>query len=392
MVILYVLTLIVLSIYSYVLVDLNLTLVNHSLWDTFRAVVIEVGYYQRPLSWYIYVTLLILLFVMHFFFLQHHERFSPVRIAGITAVILLGAYPFLSHDIFSYMMDAKILTFYGQNPYVTMPMDFPDDPWIRFTHWTHRTYPYGPVFFVISLVPAFLGMGKFILHYFLLRALFAGAYVGMVFLVSRIDRKHALFLATHPYLLIEGVVNVHNDLIALVLGFGGFYLLWQASQSSSQSKGKEKKQKTEGSLLSSLTAYLSRLRTDKKELWGRVFMLLSGGIKYMTVPYLFVCSQKNHWLNKAAFGLVLALIGYVALVQEFQSWYLINLFLFLPLMPRLLIHLWILFFGLLVSYFPFIYLGGWADPMHVQLKFWIIGVAFVLNATYLGVVYGRENL
>ena len=118
MLIIYYLLLLALSIYSYSLIDLNLTMINHPLWNWFRSQIINIGYFKRELSWWIYFTIICLLFVFYFLIIKQSKKISPVRLAIIIGGILLFSYPFLSHDFFNYMFDAKILTFYGKNPYL----------------------------------------------------------------------------------------------------------------------------------------------------------------------------------------------------------------------------------------------------------------------------------
>jgi len=87
-------------------------------------------------------------------FIRNFKRYNPLLISILIGVGLLFSYPFLSHDLFNYLFDAKIVTFYHQNPYILKALDFPSDPWLRFMHWTHRTYPYGPSFLFLTLVPS----------------------------------------------------------------------------------------------------------------------------------------------------------------------------------------------------------------------------------------------
>jgi hypothetical protein len=46
----YTLILITLSLYSFALIDPNLTLINHELWEAFRNTMVNFGYHNRVLS------------------------------------------------------------------------------------------------------------------------------------------------------------------------------------------------------------------------------------------------------------------------------------------------------------------------------------------------------
>jgi len=146
----YSLLLLFLIIYSYSQIDLNLTLSSNQLYQSIQQQLIYLGYFNRPLSTVVFTILLFLLFTFYFFilYLVNKKKVTLQKIlllVVLTCVILLFSYPAFSHDIFNYMFDARIVTKYYQNPYFHSALDFPNDLWTRFMHWTHRTYPYGPI-------------------------------------------------------------------------------------------------------------------------------------------------------------------------------------------------------------------------------------------------------
>lgn len=348
----YFIAIFIFSIYSYSLVDLNLTLFNHKAWDNFRNFIIQIGYFNRGLSTTIFVSGIIILTCLYL--LVKKIKPDPIKLALVIGLVSLIAYPFLSHDFFNYMFDAKILTFYGKNPYLFRALDFPADHWIRFMHWTHRVYPYGPTFLPITLIPSFLSGGKFILSLFFFKLTFASFYLAAVWAVNKIDKNKALIIATHPLIIIEGLITPHNDLIAVSLGLIGIYLSF------------------------------------KKSLWSRAIFIISGLIKYSTLPIL-ILSKKSSWLNIFALIGTLALLSYLTFYKEIQPWYFLNLFIFVPFFPNLISKIDIFLFGLLSSYYPYIMLGGWDKQYKVDLKHQIIFYFFITNLLTLG-VYKIFNL
>jgi len=339
-----------LFVYSYALIDPNLTLINHPLWVVFRDPLVYFGYYQRQASTVIFIILLLLLFLFHWYFTNNYKRFSLWKIIGIISVFSIISYPFLSHDFFNYIFDAKILTFYGKNPYELMPGFFYQDEWLRFMHWTHRSYPYGPAFLPITLIPSYLGMNIFILNFLLFKAMFIGFYLAAVYFLQKLDRRAAIVFATQPLVLLEGLINTHNDIIAVALGIIGIYLIW-----------------------------------EKKQILGRVIFLLSVGIKYLSAPILIV--KKNHRVfNIVSLIGQIALILYLCLSRETQPWYFLSLFIYLPLYPRLIDDIQIFFFGLLLSYYPYVRFGDW-NIEKLDMKHDIIVFFTVLNVIYLIIKY-----
>lgn len=344
--ILYIVILSFLVIYSYALVDPNITLINNSIWVSFRETMVQLGYYQRALSWSFYLTITILLFISYRYLLIHFNKLNPVKIAFIVGGILLFSYPFLSHDLFNYIFDAKIFTFYHQNPYLHKALDYPTDEWLRFMHWTHRTYPYGAVFLVISFVPSFLSFGKFLLNFLFFKALFIGFYIAAVYYLNKINKQLALLFAVHPFILLEGLVAAHNDIIAVSLGIIGIY-------------------------------YLEK---DKKWL-SAAFLILSAGIKYLTLPIIAV-RKNNPRFVIVVFITQVALLVYLCITREIQPWYFLTFFAYIPFFKNLIQNVDIFLFGLLMSYYPFIRLGEWTNDL-IDLKHTIILTFLVANIVYL---------
>ena len=343
----YFLLLFILTIYSYALVDPNLTVISSKWWEVFREKMVELGYYRRDISWIVYLIIIILLFVFNYLFIKKYKQFNSVKLAITTGIILLFSYPFLSHDFFNYMFDARIATFYHQNPYFHKALDFLTDPWLRFLHWTHRIYPYGPTFLLITLIPSFLSFGKFVLSFMFFKLTFVIFYVLTVFFLNKLNKRYAIIFATNPLVIIEGLVNSHNDLIGVSLGIIGIYLLLK-----------------------------------NKSILARLFFILSLGIKYITFPIVFLMRKNARW-NKLIFVFLMGVILYLSIKSEIQPWYFLNLFIFIPFFVQSINRLNVFFFGLLVSYYPYIRLGGWDKPEKIILKHWIIALSVVLNAIYL---------
>ncbi len=354
MIVFYTIILSCFTFYSFALVDPNLTLINHSLWAQFRENLVYFGYYQRGLSWNAYLILLISLFIC----------------------------PFLSHDFFNYMFDARIATFYHQNPYLHKALDYPADQWLRFMHWTHRTYPYGPVWLLITIIPSFLSFGKFIVGFILFKVLFIIFYIASVFYLNKLDKKWAIFFATNPLVLIEGLINTHNDFIAASFAIIGIFYM---------STKKEHMPLFLGTFIN----------TEKKSYYfGLLHLFFSAGIKYLTLPLLLlqpIGSKLNKRgmlkqldLNLIAFiGASLILI-YLSVAFEIQPWYFLTLFAFLPFYEKIISNLNIFFAGLLFSYYPYIRFGGWDKASNIELKHWIIIIFFLLNLVILVFPYVKK--
>ncbi|MBP9690608.1 hypothetical protein KBD81_00860 [Candidatus Woesebacteria bacterium] len=345
-----------LSLYSYALIDPNLTLISHPLWAAFREPFVQLGYHARPTSWMIFIILTILLWGAYLYIRRHHSKRDPFKIALVIGGICFFSYPFLSHDFFNYLFDAKMLTYYGVNPYLHVGLDFPNDEWLRFMHWVHRPYPYGPTFLPLTLVPSFLAMGKFFLNYVFFKVMFIGIYILGVYYLKKINKRSALEFATHPFVILEGLINLHNDMLAVSFVFVGIY-------------------------------YLSH----KRQWLARIMLLVSGGIKYLTMPLLLLDAHKDKRWNYLVFTLQALLFAYLIWSKGFQQWYFFLFFALLPYFPRIIKLLHPLFFGLMVSYYPYIRLGGWDTPEKVLLKDQIIYVSIGMTAISLLVHFYKSR-
>ncbi|MCR4326814.1 MAG: hypothetical protein NUV52_04120 [Candidatus Roizmanbacteria bacterium] len=319
---LYALLLSLLSLYSYALVDPNFTPINSVVWETFRNWIIPLGYYNRQLSFTLFSILILSLFGYQYLLLRK-KNISVEKVALIVAVCSLVAYPFLSHDLFNYMFDAKILTWDHANPYTHSALDFPHDAWVRFMHWTHRTYPYGPTFLGITILPSYLSWGKFILDLLFFKMLWAGLYFFAIRYLSKHDARAALFVATSPLLIIEGLVNNHNDFIAVALGL--------------------------------LAVSMGVMHRNK--IYSYLLMASSVLIKYTSLPFMLLLIP-GQAAGYASIVLFAALIAYMKIMIGLQPWYFLNLYIAARL-TSLWTPLSVLSVFLLFSYYPYVLFGEW---------------------------------
>jgi len=324
------------SVYSYALVDPNYTPITSQIWEWFRNIMVQLGYYQRTWSFVIYVLLTSGLFVFQWLVLKQH-KVSVIKLAIGVSLLTLVAYPFLSHDFFNYLFDAKIITHYHQSPYKFAAWDFTGDPDLRFMHWVQRTYPYGPVFLALTVIPSFLSFGKFLLSFLFFKILWSILFVLSGAILEKVNKKAALFYITSPLIIVEGLINSHNDLIGVSLAM--FALYYVVKKKSIISQG--------------------------------LFFLLSIGIKYTTAPFAFLMVKHKYTTPLIIAGFI-ATLCYSYTKVGIQQWYFLNLFILLPFLMPYLLELSVLSGFLLASYYPYIVLGGWDTSEKVILKEQII--------------------
>lgn len=347
MLVLYGILLTALGIYSYALVDPNITFFNNGAWTAFRNLMVQLGYYQRIPSTIIYIVCVALLFVFHLYFMRRAGRVSAIKIAIVAGALGLLAYPFLSHDIYNYIFDARIFTYYHQNPYTHTALDFPTDQMTRFMHWTHRNYPYGPSFLAITIIPSFLSLGKFILNYVLFKALMIGSYILAVYYLSKWKKEWAVFYATHPLVIVDGLINAHNDILAVSMALIGLYYVFH-----------------------------------KSDVKGRIILLISGLIKYTTLPLVIAKPQKDHLYTKIAFGGIALVMTYLTFGRTVQPWYFLIPLTLIPYFYEEIKKYSIFYTGVLLSYCWFIANGVWSDPFMYSMILIPLAVNVIYNTSH----------
>lgn len=352
--ILYFFLILFLFLYSFTQVDLGLTLTRHPFWQPIQHFFQFIGYFDRPLSAFLYIVILLFMYLFYavFLFLAHKQRLGKKYAWGLilaTAVILAFSYNAFSYDLFNYIFDAKIITHYQQNPYLRKALDYPGDPMLSFMHWTHSVYPYGPFWLVLTVPLSFLGLNFFLPTFFLFKFLMSASFLGSAYFLSRVMEKinpskeifATVFFAFNPLVIIESLVSAHNDIVMMFFAIFSFYLLLK-----------------------------------NKYLFSAVAIIVSIGIKFATAFTLpvyflifFLLKRKRAIDKKIYAALILVMIPPIAIASlrtNFQPWYLLYALPFAAILSFeyfVLIPFFIASFVYLLEYVPFLYLGNWNPPV-----------------------------
>lgn len=343
-----------LFVFSYTQIDLNLTFLNWEPYLKLQQSLINLGYFQRQTNmWFFILTLIsmIILYVLTIYLVYKNKitfKQLGVIILGVSFISFLS-YNAFSRDIFNYMFYGKIITIYGQNPYLHRPLDFPQDEWIRFMHWVHVTYPYGPVLLGMFIVPSFFGFGKFLVTYFLFKLLFVLSYLIICVYIYKtvqsidiaIKYKSASLLAVasfalNPLVLINGLNSPHVDIIMAAFSVVSIYYL-----------------------------------LSQKIIKSVVFLVLSIGVKFATFIYLPIFnSYAVKILGYKYWFICLFLLSFFGSVilqsygRGLQIWYFILPLSILPFLVYSIKLKWLIFLNLIpnlyfYSYIIFILTGQW---------------------------------
>ncbi|MCA9368691.1 MAG: hypothetical protein H6773_01655 [Pseudomonadales bacterium] len=255
------------TLFSFGLTDPNLVLFQAEWYQSFQAFMWKLLYDDPQLSALIFAALVSFGFCIYFFVyfrmrrgiagtlaekveecaLHRTTHFSLTKIftgeykkALLVYVLilfpLLFSYNALSHDVFNYIFNAKMVMEYDANPHQQVALDFSEDPWTRFMHNTHTPAPYGYGWTGVSIAPYVLGFGKFFVTWmnFRLLSVFSilGLYVALQYFSVEMRRKYLsvpeLFLLfANPLFMIEVVSNMHNDLWMMAPAVAAFAVLFK---------------------------------------------------------------------------------------------------------------------------------------------------------------------
>ena len=349
---LYLLIIVALFIYSFTQVDLSLTLSRVSVYQFVEKYLQNIGFFQRLLSTGIYIVILVLLTSFYLFFHQQilKKKINPKSIWKIiifTTVVLVFSYNAFSYDLFNYIFDAKILTHYHLLPYFYSALNFPKDPMLSFMRWTHRTFPYGPSWLVLTAPLSFIGMNYFLPTFFLFKMLMGLSFLGSCYLIYKISERlfpenkllNLTFFALNPLVLIESLVSAHND-ISMIF----FFLL-------------------------SIYLFL-----EKKKILSFVSNIFSIGIKFSTGVIFPLClilefmDRKNKKVNWELFFIGSFLLSLLTVIlatfrTTFQPWYLVfplSMAAFVPKKFYIFIPSVIATIFALSVYIPYVYMTDYA--------------------------------
>ncbi|OGK30457.1 hypothetical protein A3F29_00440 [Candidatus Roizmanbacteria bacterium RIFCSPHIGHO2_12_FULL_33_9] len=330
----YFLLLVFFSFFSYLFIDPNLVYLK----NLYTGFVFE----NREVTTLLYIVLVMA------FFLGYSQILKNIRmidisslklLIGLTALILVFSYPaFLSFDIFNYIATAKTLFFYGENPYLVMPIEFAGDPLLLFTHAANKIALYGPLWIGLTSIPYFLSFGHFLTILFSLKVFIALFYLGTIYTLWKITKNvfSIVFFAFNPLVVVETLMSYHNDIVMMFFALVSFYFL-----------------------------------SKRKIFLAMSFLIVSILIKYATIflipVFIYVLikivkREKNYWDNIYLISAILMFTIFLlsSLRVEIYSWYGIWFLSFLSLVQKrktILYGSLALSLGLLLRYIPFMFFG-----------------------------------
>lgn len=348
---------IIFLLFSYLYIDFGLTLTleqTRPILGNFHNFIAFTSANREILSW-VFVILILILFLIQIFFLSKWVDKLNIKFlfitAFITTLIFSFSYPFLSSDIFSYIFYSKMVWVYHVNPYVVLPKEFiEEDFWISFVRNIDSTYQYGPIYLFYTLIPMVIFSGsRLIINFFAIKLLNALIFFLSGFLLYKLLNKSKVIFSLwffNPLLIIELLINSHNELLMISLFFLSLF-------------------------------YLNK----KKLLYSAVSFIASILIKYISLialPLFFLKTGKRRaFLKIICLSMVLFLI-----FRGSQVWYYTWVYMFLPfinLKNRSLILTYIIGLILILNYTSFLKTNFWGgNPLIPFANIIILGLLIII--------------
>ena len=190
-----------------------------------------------------FALILLAFIICYYYIIKNKERlFKNIKkmyllIFAVSAIFIL-VLPFFSSDIFYYLGIGRLNSAYEQNPYYTSIKDYVESNDLNIENdmvmqkgyknvWAHTTVVYGAIWTTICSLISFFSFGNLDLGLLLFKIINLIAHMGNCYLLYKISKKKIfpLIYGLNPFILIEGIANVHNDMFVVFFILMSLYMI-----------------------------------------------------------------------------------------------------------------------------------------------------------------------
>ena len=271
-----------------------------------------------------------------------------VRYGGILIAALFLSFPAFSNDIFNYIATARVTYLYHENPYIVMPIDIPNEPMLHFLQAANKTALYGPTWILMTAAPHVLGFGNLLVTMYLFKLVAVFWYLVLLLIIWKLTKRlfAVFFFAFNPLVIIDTLIDAHNDVMMMALALLSFYTL-----------------KNKRFILSFILLFLS--------------FFVKGATLFLLPVFCYAWWQQKHgsapwqrvWWWAAVSMFVIFLLS--PLREEIYSWYFIWVLSFVTLRETMDAATWVALgftFGLPLRFLPFAATRSWVGETPVIKK------------------------
>ena len=200
---------------------------------------------NRNMQTFLYLIILAIMTILYSLIIKKQkEIFKNIKqvlsYTLIISAIFLISISFTCSDVFYYLGIGRLDSQYKENPYYVTITDFVEsqeniDEIKKDTvlmqgyqnDWADTTVVYGPIWTVVCKFVAALSFGNIDIGIFIFRAINILIHITNCYLIYKISNKKifSVIYGLNPYMLIEGIVSIHNDIFVVCFILLGLYLL-----------------------------------------------------------------------------------------------------------------------------------------------------------------------
>ena len=202
---------------------------------------------NKILSTVVYLLIFLALSAIYLYFIKKKDSFKNIKqlliyVAGVS-IIFIAMIPWHSSDIFYYMGVGELNSVYGQNPYYETikeygtknPEVIEEDTIMKqgyINYWSNTTVVYGPIAQLIFSVVTKISFKNINFCLLLFKLLNLIVHLLNCYLIYKITKKlkFSIIYGLNPYVLMEFLGMVHNDIIIVFFILLAFYFLLKKKQ------------------------------------------------------------------------------------------------------------------------------------------------------------------
>ena len=191
-----------------------------------------------------YLVILTIITLTYYFIIKKRnnifKNFKSIMIfICIVSLIFVIVIPFASSDIFYYLGVGRLDGEYEQNPYYVTIKQFVEEGGKEYINedsvlkqgyinvWSGTTVVYGPIWTLVCRIVATMSFGNIDIGLLIFKLVNVLVHLCNCYLLYKISNKKifSLLYGLNPFILLEGIAHVHNDIFIILFTLLAFYFL-----------------------------------------------------------------------------------------------------------------------------------------------------------------------
>lgn len=193
----------------------------------------------------LYILLLAILSILYFMILKRRKEIfknnkKMFLYFAVIAIIFVSVLPFTCSDIFYYLGIGRLDSTYHQNPYYTTIKEYVEqDNNYKYLEtdtvlaqgysndWANSTVVYGPIWTLICKIIAGMSFGNVDIALLIFKLVQVMVHLLNAYIIYKISHKKLFtcLYGLNPFILIEGIACVHNDMFVALFMLVAMYFL-----------------------------------------------------------------------------------------------------------------------------------------------------------------------